>query len=257
MGVLNVTPDSFSDGGRYRDPAEARDRAFRMAAEGADVIDIGGESSRPGAAGISAEEEISRVLPVIKALKDIKVPLSIDTYKSDVAERALDEGAAMINDITALGDGSMAGIIARHQAGIVLMHMKGEPAHMQDRPEYDDVMEEIKGYLASAVKVAESAGIDPKSIAVDPGIGFGKTLRHNLFILKHLDELKVLGKAILIGVSRKSFIGEITGKGEGERLPGTIAASLFAIMKGAGILRVHDVGAVRDAVTIIRAITES
>ena len=258
MGVLNITPDSFSDGGMYLEASKAKDKALQMVEEGADIIDIGGESSRPGSSRVSSEEEIARVIPVVKALRDIKVPLSVDTYKSDVAGKALDEGASIINDITALnGDKRMAGIAARYRAGLILMHMKGTPYNMQDDPEYANLIGEIRSYLSAAVKKAEKAGVLPERIIIDPGIGFGKTLRHNLDILKNLDQFKELGKVILVGASRKSFIGELTGKDVKDRTFGTIAASVFAIMKGAGILRVHDVDAMRDAVSVTRSIMGS
>ena len=257
MGILNITPDSFSDGGRYIDARVARDKALEMISNGADIIDIGGESSRSGSREITPEEEKERVIPVIKALKDVKVPLSIDTWKADVAQAALEEGVSVINDITALGgDADMASIAAKYDAGLILMHMKGMPRDMQDDPQYKDIMKEICSYLSESIKKAEDAGLNPANIAVDPGIGFGKTLEHNLTILNELDKLDKLGKVILVGPSRKSFIGTVTGKDTRDRLSGTIAASMFAIMKGAGIIRVHDVDAVKDAVLMIRAITK-
>jgi len=257
MGILNITPDSFSDGGRYIDARVARDKALEMISNGADIIDIGGESSRSGSREITPEEEKERVIPVIKALKDVKVPLSIDTWKADVAQAALEEGVSVINDITALGgDADMASIAAKYDAGLILMHMKGMPRDMQDDPQYKDIMKEICSYLSESIKKAEDAGLNPDNIGVDPGIGFGKTLEHNLTILNELDKLDKLGKVILVGPSRKSFIGTVTGKDTRDRLSGTIAASMFAIMKGAGIIRVHDVDAVKDAVLMIRAITK-
>ncbi|MFH1836821.1 MAG: dihydropteroate synthase [Candidatus Omnitrophota bacterium] len=255
MGVLNVTPDSFSDGGKYLDPSKARDRALEMISEGADIIDIGGESSRPGSGRISAEEEERRVIPVVKALRDLKVPLSVDTYKSIIARKAIEEGADIINDITALsGDKEMLGIAASYKIGVILMHMQGTPGQMQKSPEYKDVIGEVKTYLSEAIKKAESAGILPENIVIDPGIGFGKTVRHNLDILKNLDRFKDLGKTILVGVSRKSFLGAVTDRAVDERVFGTIAASVFAITKGAGILRVHDIPEMKDAVLVTNAI---
>ena len=256
MGVLNVTPDSFSDGGKYLDPVRAAEKAKRMAGEGADIIDIGGESSRPGSERVSAEEELSRVMPVIRELAGvIDVPLSIDTYKSGVARQALAEGVSWVNDITALnGDADMARQIAEFDAGVILMHMLGEPKTMQDAPLYGDVMEEIFSYLSGSVRLAQEAGIDPGKIIVDPGIGFGKTLEQNLVILRRLSRFKALGKPVLVGVSRKSFIGDLTGKGSGGRVFGTAASLTAAIMHGADVVRVHDVNEMRDVARVTDAI---
>ncbi len=257
MGVLNITPDSFSDGGRYLDSPGAVEKAKQMADGGADIIDIGGESSRPGSERISAEEELDRVMPVIRELAGaIDVPLSIDTYKSEVARRALAEGVSMVNDITALrGSEDMARTIAEFDAGVVLMHMLGEPKTMQEEPHYDDVIEEIFLYLSDSVDLAHKAGIDPEKIIVDPGIGFGKTVEQNLVILRRLDRFKDLGKPVLIGTSRKSFIGALTGKEVGGRIFGTAASFTAAIMNGADIVRVHDVREMRDVTCIADAIT--
>jgi dihydropteroate synthase len=256
MGVLNVTPDSFSDGGRYMSRDLAVEKALRMAESGADIIDIGGESSRPGARSVSAEEELERVMPVISALKGkVNVPLSIDTWKSEVARGALAEGVSMVNDITALsGDRDMARTVAGSGAAIVLMHMKGRPSNMQDSPLYDDVMEEISLYLRGAIAAARKAGIDDDKIIVDPGIGFGKTLEHNLIILRNLERLKRLGKPVLVGTSRKSFLGVLTGRDAGQRIFGTAASVAAAIMNGADIIRVHDVDQMRDAARVVDAI---
>ena len=256
MGVLNVTPDSFSDGGRYLDPALAAEHAVRMAEEGADVIDIGGESSRPGAEVVSAAEELERIMPVLKAVVGkVKVPVSVDTCKSDVAREALNEGASAINDITALrGDPRMASVVAERGAGVVLMHMKGSPRNMQRDPVYGDVMGEIKAYLSGSIDIAQRSGVDPGKIIVDPGIGFGKTLEHNLEILRHLGELYDLGKPVLVGTSRKSFIGDLTGKDAEARIFGTAASVAAAIMNGADMVRVHDVAAMRDVARVIDAI---
>lgn len=256
MGVLNVTPDSFSDGGKYFDPALAAEHAVRMAEEGADIIDIGGESSRPGAEGISAAEERERVMPVLKAVVGkLRIPVSVDTCKSEVAREALREGAAAINDITALrGDPRMAAVVAECGAGVVLMHMKGSPRNMQQDPAYKDVMGEIKACLSGSIDIAERAGIDPDKIIVDPGIGFGKTLEHNLEILRHLGELYDLGKPVLVGTSRKSFIGSVTGRDAGGRIFGTAASVAAAIMNGADMVRVHDVAAMKDVARVIDAI---
>ncbi len=258
MGVLNVTPDSFSDGGRYACRDLAVEKALRMAECGADIIDIGGESSRPGARNVSAKEELERVMPVIRALKGkVHVPLSIDTWKSEVAREALAAGVSVVNDITALsGDLDMAETVAGSGATIVLMHMKGRPRDMQDRPSYDDVMGEISSYLSGAVAAAREAGIDDDKIIVDPGIGFGKTLEHNLIILRDLEKLRLLGKPILVGTSRKSFIGVLTGRDAERRIFGTAASVAAAIMNGADIIRVHDVDQMRDAARVMDAIVK-
>ena len=256
MGVLNVTPDSFSDGGMYLDPDRAAQHAKNLAAEGADIIDIGGESSRPGAKSITPQEEIDRIMPVIRAVKAlVSVPISVDTYKSEVARLALLEGASIVNDISGLkSDPKMASVIAELDAGVVLMHMKGTPKDMQSGPEYGNVIEEIYEYLSKSIDLAITAGIDKDKIIIDPGIGFGKTLEHNLLILKELEEFKKLKKPILIGTSRKSFIGKITGAEAGDRLMGTAASCALAIMNGANIIRVHNVSALRDVAKVVDAI---
>jgi dihydropteroate synthase len=256
MGVLNVTPDSFSDGGEYTDPAHAIERVKRMIEEGVDVIDIGGESSRPGAKPVTPEEELRRIMPVIKGIKtSINVPISVDTYKSEVAREALEAGASLINDISALRkDPRMAGTIAEFDAGIVLMHMKGTPERMQDAPYYDDVIEEICEYLSGSIEIAVRAGIDPEKIIVDPGIGFGKRLEDNLTIIRELGRLEELEKPMLIGTSRKSFIGELTGKPAHSRVFGTAASVVLAVMNGACIIRVHDVGPMKDVIQVVDAV---
>ncbi len=245
MGILNVTPDSFSDGGNYLDVQKAIAHAETMVTQGATLIDIGGESSRPGAPSISVDEELARVIPVIRALADaLDVPLSVDTRKAKVAQRALEVGAHIVNDITALsGDPDMPTIIAKMEAGVVLMHMKGTPRTMQQAPEYNDVASEIFAWLEEKIRNAEAQGIDPERIMIDPGIGFGKTTEHNLEILKRLSEFRALNKPLLIGTSRKSFIGNVLGSPVTERLDGTIATVCWAIAHGADIVRVHDVKA--------------
>ena len=259
MGILNVTPDSFTDGGKYLDPERARLRCLEMAAEGADIIDIGGESSRPGSERISTEEELRRVMPVIKTVRDaVDIPLSIDTCKSEVARAALDEGVQVVNDITALnGDPRMAEVISAKGAGVVLMHMKGTPEDMQDAPSYSDTMNEICSYLKEAVDLARQKGISSDKIMIDPGIGFGKRIEDNLSILKGLQHFKKIGQPVLIGVSRKSFIGSITGKEPEERIYGTAAACAAAVMNGADILRVHDIDAMRDVARVAEGIAGS
>ncbi|MFC1548465.1 dihydropteroate synthase [Candidatus Omnitrophota bacterium] len=256
MGILNVTPDSFSDGDSYLDPERALKKVLRMVECGADIIDIGGESTRPGAERISAEEELLRVMPIIKALEGkISIPLSIDTYKSRVAREALEEGVSIVNDITALrGDQDMARTVAEFDAGLILMHMKGDPSDMQDDPRYEDVMSEICSCLSGAISMAQEAGIDTEKIMVDPGIGFGKTLEHNLIILRDLSELRKLGKPVLAGTSRKSFIGSLTGRETPDRIFGTAASIAVAIMSGADIIRVHDVDEMRDVARVVDAI---
>jgi len=259
MGILNVTPDSFTDGGKYLDPERARLRCLEMAAEGADIIDIGGESSRPGSERISTEEELRRVMPVIKTVRDaVDIPLSIDTCKSEVARAALDEGVQVVNDITAVnGDPRIAEVISAKGAGVVLMHMKGTPEDMQDAPSYSDTMNEICSYLKEAVDLARQKGISSDKIMIDPGIGFGKRIEDNLSILKGLQHFKKIGQPVLIGVSRKSFIGSITGKEPEERIYGTAAACAAAVMNGADILRVHDIDAMRDVARVAEGIAGS
>jgi len=241
MGVLNITPDSFSDGGKFIDPQKATDHALKMEAEGADIIDIGGESTRPGARAVSVEEEIDRVIPVIEFIRrHSDIPISIDTQKSFVAEAALQSGADIINDVSALSTDPRVGeVTARYHAPIILMHMQGDPRSMQNDPRYDNVVPEIKTYLANQAELALSLGI--KDIILDPGIGFGKTVEHNLTILRELKDFTTLGYPLMVGVSRKSFIGKILGGDVDDRLEGTAAAVAFSILKGANIIRVHDV----------------
>jgi dihydropteroate synthase len=241
MGILNVTPDSFSDGGRYVDAGNAVDHALKMIEDGADFIDIGGESTRPGSAPLPAGEEIRRVIPVIEKLSsECDTPISIDTYKSEVAEAALDAGAIIVNDITGLHhDEGMPEIIAKYSASAILMHIKGTPKTMQVNPQYDNVVEEIISYLRKSIAFAQSACID--QIIVDPGIGFGKTLEHNLLIIQQLKKFQQLNCPVMVGPSRKSFIGTILDLPVEERLEGTAAVVAASIMNGANIVRVHDV----------------
>ncbi|MDE0300048.1 MAG: dihydropteroate synthase [Candidatus Poribacteria bacterium] len=243
MGILNVTPDSFSDGGRYSDVAAAISHAKEMVEDGADVIDIGGESSRPGASPASKDEELARVLPVVEGLAgEISVPLSIDTCKAEVARRAIEAGAHIVNDITALqGDAEMANVVAGMNTGVILMHMRGSPRTMQHSPVYDDVVSEISSWLLCRIQYAESKGIPPDHIVIDPGIGFGKTVDHNLEILRRLEEFRHLEKPMLIGTSRKSFIGKILNLPVNNRIEGTAATISWAIAHGADMVRVHDV----------------
>lgn len=245
MGILNVTPDSFSDGGCYLDVEQAVAHAELMVAEGATLIDIGGESSRPGASPVSISEELARILPVIRAIVDTAdVLLSVDTYKAKVARHALEAGAHLVNDITALhGDKAMASVVSEMEAGLILMHMKGTPRTMQQAPKYDDVVSEICDSLQNSIDTAESQGIAADRIIIDPGIGFGKTMEHNLEILRSLAQFRGLHKPLLIGTSRKSFIGNILGLPVTERVEGTTATVCWAIAHGADIVRVHDVKA--------------
>ncbi|MDE0468116.1 MAG: dihydropteroate synthase [Candidatus Poribacteria bacterium] len=245
MGILNVTPDSFSDAGCYLDVERAVAHAELMAAEGATLIDIGGESSRPGASPVSVDEELARILPVIRAIVGaVDVLLSVDTYKTKVARCALEAGAHLINDITALrGDTGMAAVVAEMGAGLILMHMKGTPRTMQRSPQYNDVVSEICASLQKSIQIAEAQGVAADRIIIDPGIGFGKTMEHNLDILKRLEEFQALHKPLLIGTSRKSFIGNILGLPVTERVEGTTATVCWAIAHGVDIVRVHDVKA--------------
>jgi dihydropteroate synthase len=242
MGILNVTPDSFYDGGRYADTARAVERAYRMRDDGADIIDIGGESTRPGAKPVEAEEEIGRVCPVIDAIaKDIGIPVSVDTSKANVARAALAAGASIVNDISALTfDAAMAGAVAECGAGLVLMHIQGTPETMQRDPRYADLIGEICGFLAAAAEKAMGHGIGREKIIIDPGIGFGKTLEDNYRIINNLHEIKKLGYPVLVGLSRKSLIGKLYDRDE-DRLPATIALNAASVLNGADIIRVHDV----------------
>ena len=255
VGILNVTPDSFSERGAFAAPADALRQAETLVREGADILDIGGESTRPGAEPISAEEELRRVMPVLREAIGFGVPVSIDTYKASVARAALDTGAAIVNDITALGDPEMAGTVASFGAGLILMHMQGTPQTMQQDPRYTDVVDAVRAFLAGRRGVAERAGVPVENIVLDPGVGFGKALEHNLELLARMDELVAMGSPILVGVSRKRFIGMLTGTDEPrDRGPGSLAAMLAARARGVSIFRVHDAGAARQALTVFDAI---
>jgi dihydropteroate synthase len=255
MGILNVTPDSFSDGGRYAAPAAAVARARVMVEQGADVIDVGGESSRPGAEPVSAAAEIARVAPVIEAIRGLGLPVSVDTTKAAVAHAALEAGADWINDITALeGDPEMASLVAERGCPVVLMHMRGTPRTMQRDTGYDDVVHEVLDYLLERVEVARSAGIERGRMLIDPGIGFGKAPRHNLALLRAVPEFVRTGQPVLIGASRKSFLGACFGQPPGARLEGSLAAALAAVAGGAQVVRVHDVAATRRAVDVFAGI---
>jgi dihydropteroate synthase len=255
MGIVNVTPDSFSDGGLFLEPGRAIEHARRLVDEGADVLDIGGESTRPGADMVSVEEELERVAPVLGGLDDIGVPISIDTSKVEVARRALDAGAQIVNDVTALrAEPELAALCAERDSGIVLMHMQGTPRTMQENPTYDDVVDDVKAFLAERIEFATGHGISEERIWMDPGIGFGKTTVHNLELLRRLGELRELGPPIVVGTSRKGFIGKLTGRSVDERLGGTIASNVLALLAGADVFRVHDVGEVRQALQVAETI---
>lgn len=261
MGIVNVTPDSFSDGGLFLEPGRAIEHARELVAGGADLLDVGGESTRPGARAVTAGEELDRVAPVLEGLarslsgRVRRVPISIDTSKAAVAAAALDAGAEIVNDVTALRlDPELAGLCAERGCGVVLMHMRGTPRTMQENPVYTDVVDEVKRFLAERIEFAVAEGVAEERIWVDPGIGFGKTVDHNLELLRRLGELRALGRPLVVGTSRKSFIGQLTGREVGDRVGGTIASSVLALAEGAAVLRVHDVAELRQAVRVAEAI---
>jgi dihydropteroate synthase len=257
MGIVNVTPDSFSDGGKYLSVEQALAHGLDLLAEGADILDIGGESTRPGAVPVSADEERHRVLPVIEALREAHATaqISIDTSKAPVAADALKAGATLVNDVTALrGDPELAAVCADAGVQVCLMHMLGEPRTMQQNPHYDDVVDDVKAFLSGRVEFALAAGIAEDRLLLDPGIGFGKTVANNLELVARLDEIVALGRPVVIGTSRKSFLGHITGRAVDDRLPATIASCVAAYAAGARIFRVHDVAPVRDALAVAAAI---
>ena len=255
MGIVNVTPDSFSDGGLYLDAEAATTHGRRLAGEGAEILDVGGESTRPGAETVIAGEELRRTEPVVRALAADGHQVSIDTSKVAVAAAALDAGAAIVNDVTALAAGpELAELCADRGCGLVLMHMQGTPRTMQEDPAYDDVVDDIRAFLGERIEFAMSRGVDESRIWVDPGIGFGKTVEHNLELLRRLGELRDLGRPIVIGTSRKTFLGKLTGREPGARLGGTIASNVLALAAGADVFRVHDVGPVREALSVAEAI---
>lgn len=257
MGILNVTPDSFSDGGHFLERDKAIEHGLQMAAEGAAIIDVGGESTRPGSRPISTKEQIQRVIPVVETLsKRIDVPVSIDTYNIEVARAALEAGATIINDITALSDESMAKLAVEFEIPVILMHMKGTPATMQTEPVYDDVVIEVRDFLVNRAELTEKYGIPKERIFIDPGIGFGKTLEHNLLLLKNIKEFVKTGYRVLVGSSNKSFIGKITDKVDpSERVLGTAATVALCAAAGVSIVRVHDVAQMSDVVKVANRIT--
>jgi dihydropteroate synthase len=255
MGIVNVTPDSFSDGGLFLDPDAAVEHGLALAAEGAAILDVGGESTRPGAEPVSARDELGRVLPVVERLAAAGHRVSIDTTKLEVARDALDAGASIVNDVSALRFApGLAELIAEHEAGCCLMHMLGEPRTMQVDPRYDDVVSDVKRFLEERLAFAVERGIAEERVWLDPGIGFGKTVEHNLELLRRLDEIVAIGRPVMIGTSRKRFLGTLAGgRAAGERLPGTIATSVLALARGARVFRVHDVRPVVDALTVAAA----
>ena len=252
MGIVNVTPDSFSDGGRYLDTQAAVDHGLRLVAEGADVLDVGGESTRPGADPVSEADEAARVAAAIAALAaQTDVPISVDTMKAGVARRAIEAGGTIINDVSALtADRDMVGVAAESSAGVVLMHMRGTPRTMQNEPSYDDVVADVREYLAERAEDVISRGVSFDALAIDPGIGFGKTVDHNVRLLAGLKAFLSLGFPVVVGLSRKSFLGKLVGRDVGERLPAALAASAFCVSQGAHVLRTHDVHATVDAVRV-------
>lgn len=254
MGVVNVTPDSFSDGGRLQNARQAIDHALMLAEQGADILDVGGESTRPGAAPVSEDEELLRVLPVIEVLAAHGFAVSADTRKPRVMREAIQAGAAMINDVMALREPGALEAVAKSEAAVCLMHMQGEPRNMQAAPHYENVVEEVREFLARRIAACEAAGIGHSRLVVDPGFGFGKTLAHNLVLLKNLDRLTELGVPVLAGMSRKSMLGALTGKPVGQREYAGIAAHLAAVARGAAIVRVHDVAAMKDALKVWEAV---
>ena len=256
MGILNVTPDSFSDGGRFSDTAAAVAAAMQMVADGADIIDVGGESTRPGAAAVDAGNEQQRVIPVIEALAgETDVVISVDTMKAAVAREAMRRGARIINDVSALThDAAMVDVAGEFGAGVVLMHMRGDPRTMQSDPRYDDVVEHIRAYLEARIATVTAAGLKAECLAVDPGIGFGKTVRHNVLLIAHLERLASLGRPVLVGLSRKRFLGLLTGAPVANRGAASVAGMACSVLNGAHIMRVHDVAEAAQAVRVAAAI---
>jgi dihydropteroate synthase len=256
MGIVNVTPDSFSDGGHYSTTHSAIAHALQLIEDGADILDIGGESTRPGAAPVSVQEELDRVLPVIEGLRGLAVPISIDSYKPSVMRAAILAGASMVNDVSALQAAGALQEVAQSDVAVCLMHKQGTPVNMQCRPAYQDVLGEVAAFLRERIAACGSAGINRERIVIDPGFGFGKTVEHNLDLLRHLDQLRELGMPILAGLSRKSMLGSITGRGVGERKAASLAVALLAVQRGAAIVRVHDVRETVDVLKIWNAVNE-
>ncbi|MHB1135350.1 MAG: dihydropteroate synthase [Coriobacteriia bacterium] len=259
MGILNVTPDSFSDGGRYAETSSAIERGRELAALGAHIIDVGGESTRPGSDAVTVADELARVVPVVSALAEsLDVPMSVDTRHAEVAAACVASGASIINDISGFNDPAMVEVAASCDAGLVAMHMLGEPKSMQDEPRYADVVAEVCGYLVTRARMLEDAGVAPERIALDPGIGFGKTTAHNLELLRHLEEFISLGYPLLVGASRKRFIGELTGvTTPAERVSGSVAVACWSALHGADIVRVHDVAPTLEALAMFAALASA
>jgi len=256
MGIVNATPDSFSDGGQHLRREAAIAHARLLIAEGADIVDIGGESTRPGAQPVSTQEELDRVLPIIEGLRGVSVPLSIDTCKPEVMRKAIDAGVQMVNDINALQDAAARDAVAASGVAVCLMHKQGNPQTMQQQPHYQNVVVEVRDFLRERIAAAAAAGIARERIVIDPGFGFGKTLAHNLDLLRHLDRLRELGAPVLAGLSRKSMLGAITGQDVDHRVAASVAAALIAVQRGASIVRVHDVRETVDALKIWNAVNE-
>jgi len=254
MGIVNVTPDSFSDGGKFNTTEKAIAHALQLVEEGAEILDIGGESTRPGATPVPLDEELKRVIPVIEGLRGVGVPVSIDTYKPQVMQAAITAGADIVNDVCALREPQALEIVAASQVGVCLMHMQGRPQTMQADPQYYDVVSEVRDFLKARLNAAEQAGISRSRIVLDPGFGFGKRTAHNLTLLNHLNDIQALGLPLLIGLSRKSVLGQVVGSGVDERIHASIAASVVSVMKGANIVRVHDVKPTIDALKIVQAV---
>lgn len=258
MGIVNVTPDSFSDGGKFNRPDVALERARQMVADGAAFIDIGGESTRPGAAPVSVQEELDRVCPVVEAVaRELDVVISVDTSAPEVMAEAARLGAGLINDVRALQRDGAPEAAAQASVPVCIMHIQGEPDSMQDNPAYRNVRREVSSFLTERMRVAELAGVRPENIILDPGFGFGKSLEHNLQLLASLEQLRILGHPLLVGMSRKSMLGHITGRDVNERLPGSLAVATISAMKGASIIRVHDVRETVDAVRVVTAVKEA
>lgn len=254
MGIINVTPDSFSDGGLFASTESALRHAAQLIEEGADLLDVGGESTRPGGTPVSVQEELHRIIPVVKALSSMNTPVSVDTSKPEVMRAAIEAGAVMINDVNALRAPGALEAIAEGGVAVCLMHMQGDPLSMQANPQYNDVVAEVKDFLRQRLNAAEAAGIPCERLVIDPGFGFGKTLSHNIELLRHLDQFMDMGVPVLVGLSRKSMLGKITGNEVGDRIHASVAAALLARAKGARILRVHDVKATRDALAVYDAV---
>ena len=257
LGIVNVTPDSFSDGGRFLDAAHAIDHGLRMREEGADLVDVGGESTRPGAAAVSFEDELRRVIPVVEALAREAIAVSVDTMKPEVMRAAIDAGCAVVNDVNAFRAPGAIEAVARSGVGLIVMHMLGAPATMQQAPHYEDVVAEVGAFLRERARALEAAGVDPGRIVLDPGFGFGKTLEHNRQLFRALPVLASMGYPVLAGVSRKRMIGEITGRPLEERAAGSVAAALLAVQNGARLVRVHDVKETVDAIRVWAALNSS